>query len=179
MQRALELYASLVNYPNEFFAQDIQSLEEYMRGLNKDQAILEQLQLFKNDIEKLNLEELQELYTPTFDLSPVCSPHVGFHLFGESYKRGSLMAKLREEFQHFGLQEGSEIPDHLSHILKYCAVIIGVEQEHEVYEELLTLILFPAVEKMVDSFAETTNPYKYLIGSLSLWLTEQCGSSVY
>ncbi len=174
MQRVLELYAGLVDYPNEFFVQDIHRLEECVRGFGHSPSILEQLQLFQKSIEKLSLVKLQELYTSTFDLSPICSLHVGFHLFGESYKRGTLMAKLREEYQNAGLQEGTEIPDHLSNILKYCAVLSGMEQEHEVYLELLTFIVLPGVEKMAASFAETANPYQYLLGSLSAWLADQC-----
>ena len=46
-------------------------------------------------VEKVSLSDLQELYTRTFDLNPVCALEVGYHLFGENYKRGEFLANLR------------------------------------------------------------------------------------
>lgn len=177
MQWILELYARLAWYPDEYYLQDIHSLEDHIQGLGNSKIIMENMRRFEDSLKKLSLAEMQELYTTTFDLSPVCSPHVGFHLFGESYKRGSFMAQLREEYQRFGMQEGSEIPDHFSYILRYCAELSSVDQE--LYRELLTLVLLPSMEKMTALFAETTNPYKYLMESFSSWLAEQCASPIH
>lgn len=172
LPRILQLYSTLVDYPNEFFIQDVEQLDQSVRASGHTLPVLEPLEKFRDSMGQLSVAELQETYTRTFDLSPVCSPHVGFHLFGESYKRGSLMAMLKLEYQTYGIQEGSEIPDHLSLVLKYCSVLAGMEQERELYEELLDLLVCPGVEKMVALFAETTNPYRYLLESLSAWLAQ-------
>jgi len=176
--RVWELYASLVEYPAVWVVPDIHSLAQQLRRLDPSTPAIERLESFANSVESLSVTELQELYTQTFDLSPICSPHVGYHIFGESYKRGALMAQLREEYQNMGLPAGSEIPDHLAYLLKYGSELAGLEPRAEIYEELLNLILYPGLNKMADTFADTTNPYKYLVESLLIWLAPQIGIEV-
>src|ERR1035437_11124036 len=43
--------------------------------------------------------EAEERYTALFDLNPVCTLHAGYHLFGEDYKRGELLAGLAAELR--------------------------------------------------------------------------------
>ncbi|HEX7057014.1 MAG TPA: molecular chaperone TorD family protein [Bacilli bacterium] len=167
----LELYARLTEYPNELIVPEIHSLARKLRDCGNAESALNQLAKFGDGVEHASVAELQELFTRTFDLLPVCSPHLGFQLFGESYKRGSLMAMLREEYRRVGLSEGAEIPDHLSCVLKLCALLSKREQEREVYAELLTLIVLPGVDKMVAAFAAAPNPYKHLLQSLASWLS--------
>ena len=45
----------------------------------------------------LDTAGLEELYTVSFDLSPVVTLEVGWHLFGEQYERGAFLARLRGE----------------------------------------------------------------------------------
>jgi len=176
--RVWEFYSSLVEYPEDWVVPGIHSLAQQLRRLDPSTPAIERLESFANSVEPLGVTELQELYTQTFDLSPMCSPHVGYHIFGESYKRGALMAQLRAAYQDMGLPEGAEIPDHLAYVLKYCSVLAGLESKADIYEELLNLILYPGLSKMADTFADSTNPYKYLVESLLIWLAPQIGIEV-
>jgi len=67
------------------------------------------------------LEALQELYTQTFDMNPASTLDVGWHLFGETYARGAFLVEIRQDFQEHGLEEGSELPDHLPQVLRLVA----------------------------------------------------------
>lgn len=78
------------------------------------------------------LEHLQELYTQSFDLNPAASLDIGWHLFGESYKRGAFLVGLRQDLREHELAEGSELPDHLPCVLRLLA-----ELEHGEHAELL------------------------------------------
>src|SRR5262245_39889159 len=60
------------------------------------------LETFYHDMQERSLEKMQEIYTITFDMQPVCYPYVGYQLFGESYKRGSFMARLNEAYHEAG-----------------------------------------------------------------------------
>jgi|SRR5690625_893679 len=173
LQQALKLYSNLFNYPNESFVQDAYLLRQKVQKNDNNDPISRKLDIFIKTIGQLNTTDLQELHTQTFDLRPVCSPHIGFHLFGESYKRGSLMAELKREYYTYGIEEGSEIPDHISLILQYLSVLSNLETEQKLYEDLLELCFCPGLEKMISTFEETTNPYKYLLESLSILLKEQ------
>lgn len=93
----------------------------------------------------LPLSGLQELYTRTFDLRPVCALDLGWHLFGEDYKRGLLLARMRRELRHHGVAETCELPDHLSH-----ALLLLARMEPAQAEEFASSIVAPALESMME-----------------------------
>ena len=61
--------------------------------------------------------QLEELYTRTFDLNPVCTPEVGWHIYGEQYRRGRFLVQARELLKIVGVDERGELPDHLMSLL--------------------------------------------------------------
>lgn len=106
------------------------------------------------------LEELQDLFTRTFDLAPTVPPYLGFHLHGESYRRGTLMAKLRALYQRYGVDEGGELPDHLGAVLKLLAVASADEE----LDELIRRELAPGLQRLLAaSEDERKNPYRALL----------------
>ncbi|NJN14286.1 MAG: hypothetical protein HC813_01110 [Planctomycetes bacterium] len=62
--------------------------------------------------------EMEELYTRTFDINPVCSLETGWQLFGEDYKRGAFLVEMRQRLQEAEIPEGTELPDHLGYTLR-------------------------------------------------------------
>ncbi len=62
--------------------------------------------------------DAEELYTRLFDLKPTCSLHVGFHVYGEAYQRGALLAGLVGELRAAGVDPGVELPDYLPNVLR-------------------------------------------------------------
>lgn len=63
--------------------------------------------------------ELEERYARTFDWSPTCCLEVGWHLFGERYERGAFLADMRAGLRAVGVDEGTELPDHLGTCLRW------------------------------------------------------------
>ena len=84
-----------------------------------DQPGKKSLSAFLEQLAGLTFGEREELYTRSFDLSPLMAPYVGFHLWGESYQRGNFMASLNRALQTANVDLGGELPDHLSPILRY------------------------------------------------------------
>ncbi len=76
---------------------------------------------FCSFVEQASPARLEELYTGTFDLQAVCYPYVGYHLFGDSYKRGMFMAQLNAGYRERGFSAGNELPDHVAVILRFLA----------------------------------------------------------
>lgn len=87
------------------------------------------------------LEPLQELYTQSFDMNPAASLDIGWHLFGESYKRGAFLVGLRDDLREHSLTEGSELPDHLPSVLRLLALL----EDGEHAELLLRACVVPAL----------------------------------
>jgi nitrate reductase molybdenum cofactor assembly chaperone NarJ/NarW len=99
---------------------------------------------FARDIAAIPLGGLQELYTTSFDLSPVCALDLGWHLFGEDYKRGLFLARMRRELRVHNIPETSELPDHLSRALLLLARMAPSQAE-----EFACAVVAPAVERML------------------------------
>jgi nitrate reductase molybdenum cofactor assembly chaperone NarJ/NarW len=124
-------------------------------------------------VEGTPLAQVEELYTRTFDMQPVCYPYVGHQLFGESYKRSMFMAELNAGYRERGFSAGAELPDHIAVVLRFLAS--GVEGDFS--QGLLNEGLIPALGKMEQAFGESSaNPYADVIGALNHLLSAPAGS---
>ncbi len=163
-----DAFAALLEYPSAEMTEQAQDCLEQLKPIHAEAA--EALDPFVRRLDQLSLEKMRELYTITFDMQPVCYPYVGYHLFGESYKRGAFMAQLNEAYHAREYSAGQELPDHLSVILRF----VGLDAENRQGEFCQALIhdgVLPALEKMIKVFdAESENPYFGLITALQLFL---------
>jgi len=124
---------------------------------------------FRRKVERLSVEKMQELYTQTFDLNPVCTLDVGYHLFGENYKRGELLAKLRETEEPYEIGQANQLPDHLPVLLR----LIEKLEDEELRMALIAEVLIPALGKMVEALGQTDNPYLQLIEAIGNALNDE------
>ncbi len=97
---------------------------------------------------------LEELYTTTFDLNPVATLEVGWHLWGEQYERGRFLADLRGLQDRLGIDSGTELPDHLTVLLPTIAAC----ENDELREKCAK-----AIEKILQKLDEQGNPYRHLL----------------
>ncbi|HOW66094.1 MAG TPA: molecular chaperone TorD family protein, partial [Verrucomicrobiota bacterium] len=122
---------------------------------------------FLSAVSALTPDQLEELYTATFDVAPSCVPYVSIHLFGEeNFKRGEFMAALQARYQQAEFSTGGELPDHVSILLKFAAQIDESERR-----ELIEYCLLGPMEIMAESLAET-NPYRFLLEAIRNTLSE-------
>ncbi len=105
--------------------------------------------------------EAEERYTGLFDLNPVCTLHVGYQLFGETYQRGEFLAHLSRELRERGLDPGQELPDHLPNLLRLLA---GVDEENAT--TLLEAALVPALQKMAEALADSQDCWSAILKAL-------------
>jgi nitrate reductase delta subunit len=84
---------------------------------------------------------------------------VGFHLFGESYKRGAFMAKLNGEYRARHFSAESELPDHLCVMLRYLADV----EDDEVALWLTDEAIAPALRKIAKGFDDSDSIYGILV----------------
>lgn len=160
---ALESLAPLLEYPGE----DYHALSEACAAsLNTDDAdtiaaqpaVGGHLSKFAEHVRTLTRDQLEELYTRTFDLNPTCSLDIGWHLYGEQYTRGAFLVSLRAAHRAHGVDEETELPDHLPSVLRLLARSGETEARDLTGESLL-----PAVEKMLSAFSNDQNPYSSLL----------------
>jgi nitrate reductase delta subunit len=142
--RLFAVFSVLLDYPR----QDLREAAEEAAALVADNPrAASRLGEFKSLVERTGLGRLQELYSATFDLSASSSPYLGYHLFGETYKRSLFLLKLRELYRAHGFHgEGSEMPDHLGVLLRFLAACEDPQLVRETVEEGLLPVLSKITE---------------------------------
>lgn len=120
---------------------------------------------FFDEIERVDPEGMEELYTRTFDLNPVATLELGWHLWGEQYERGRFLADLRALQEQLGVGMSTELPDHLT-------VVLETLDRMDDASALETQIA-PALEKIAKPLDEQGNPYRHLIRAVITALSTQ------
>jgi nitrate reductase assembly molybdenum cofactor insertion protein NarJ len=113
--RPLGLLAPLLLYPRADFPQLVATLRTELERYAPE--VLETIDATLRHFVGLPSWQLEELYTQAFDLNPVCTLEVGWHLYGEQYERGRFLVRARELLQSVGLEENGELPDFLPSLL--------------------------------------------------------------
>lgn len=162
------LFAVLLEYPTPALAHQARECSELLRPA----AVAALLDEFCSLVEQVPPARLEELYTSTFDLQAVCTPYVGYHLFGESYKRGMFMAQLNAGYRERGFSAGNELPDHIAVILRFLAAAPA----DDFSQALLDEGLIPALDTMAQAFGDRSdNPYAAVIRALLFVLRDPGG----
>jgi nitrate reductase delta subunit len=157
MNHLYEILASSLEYPAEDWNARLDRCRQWLTIQEPEVAV--QFIRFRRKVKELSIAQVQELYTRTFDLNPVCTLDIGYHLFGESYKRGELLAKLRETEAPYELGQANQLPDHLPVLLRLLTKL----EDEELRLALMSEILIPALGKMLEALSQTDNPYRDLI----------------
>jgi nitrate reductase delta subunit len=148
---AYDLYAELLDYPQPDLARTaeragLRELAEWAAGLDS--------------------REVEEVYTRTFDLHAPCCLEVGWHLFGETYRRGGFLVKLTVACREHGVAPGTELADHLSVLLRLVSRLGDDEDPRGLVEEAI----LPAIDKMIAALdgagAGAANPYRALLAAV-------------
>lgn len=144
---ALAALGTLLEYPNEIFS------------LRCGKA---PVAAFTAEISVLSTEQVQELYTRSFDLSPVCVPYLSVHLFGaESFKRGELMTGLKAAYERTGFACGTELPDHIAVVLQSAPYL-----DAEEWADLERFVIAPATEKMLAELEKAGSPWRHVVAAV-------------
>lgn len=165
-----DLFAALLEYPTPELPHQAGACAALLAEGYPEAADL--VLQFQGSVSGLTTTRMEEIYTRTFDLQPVCYPYVGYHLFGESYKRGAFMAQLNENYRSYGYSAGNELPDHVAVILRFCA--LGEAARNTGFTQALICEgLAPTLKKMAGALnAQPDNPYSSVVMALSLVFTD-------
>jgi nitrate reductase delta subunit len=160
--------AAILEYPTSFLWEHLEGCIHILAASHDGAADL--LRRFKSFLEQTPISEMEEIYTRTFDLQPLCFPYVGYHLFGEDTRRGMFMVKLKERYRFYDFSPGNELPDHLAVMLRFLARL----EEGEESGELVRACIIPSLEKMIRGFGDRENAYRLVMEAL-LAVTQEKG----
>ncbi|MCZ7555750.1 MAG: molecular chaperone TorD family protein [Bacteroidia bacterium] len=127
------------------------------------------LREFAVAVGQLSPTELEELYTRTFDINPSASLELGWHLYGERYERGAFLVLMRQQLREYGIAEGCELPDHLTHVLQLFGRMSDTQRTGMVEQYLLR-----GMSVLMDAWEGPENPYRRLLDALQSLLLSLC-----
>jgi len=165
----LQGFGSLLDYPGTDWPSLTESCAQLVAGETPE--IVNAFTRFRDGVLRHSLSGLQELYTRTFDLNPVCALEIGYHLFGENYKRGEFLANLRSTEAPFDLGQDKQLPDYLPVLLRLLTKL----EDEELRTALIVECMVPAIEKMITSLNDSQNPYRSLLQTVQPALRSQGG----
>lgn len=165
MNRIYERFADLLEYPSTNWDTEVAACKKLVSGHG-----LELLTSFTTYCGEVNdLSSLQEIYTRTFDLNPVCTLDIGYHLFGENYKRGVFLANLHETEVPFELGQERQLPDYLPVLLRLLTKL----DDEELCDSLIVECMLPALAKMLKALGDGANPYRHLLDTVRIKLESE------
>ncbi len=160
-------FAELIKYPKE----DIKlRVEECMKALAESKEYppeaLEALSEFKAELEEISLDDLQGIYSYTFELTVEYTLDLGHHLY-DGFKRSNNLASLKAMYREQGFPYDEiakgEIPDHLPVVLQF----LDFTKDEVLKSDLRATLVILAIEKLVKGFERNKgNIYAHLINAI-------------
>ncbi|GIK10126.1 MAG: hypothetical protein JETCAE02_00140 [Anaerolineaceae bacterium] len=143
MRSLYQCFARMLEYPAGGTLQAAIKAQGLLR--DEDPQSAAQLKEFYDYAAALPPGRLEEVYTGTFDLDAACHPYVGYHLFGETYKRSIFLVELKQRYatDNFAFPD-TELPDHLAVILHFLATARDETQTQEIARDAL----LPTLDRM-------------------------------
>ena len=151
----LEPILQTISYPEVGMVNSLDQILELCVDENRD--VHELIQKFKKIVESEDLESMREKYTRTFDLKAMTCLDIGYVLFGEDYKRGAFLVQIQRLQKEYGIDAGSELPDHLPNFLKLLAALPEGSEKQELVEK----IFLPALSRIIAEFEREQNQQNY------------------
>lgn len=162
--RLCEIFSHLLSYPNEDYKEWV---ELCAAGLDEPARAI--FQSFAEVARGEPLARLEENFVATFEMTTKRPLEIGWHLYGEQYKRGEFLVRMRKMLRDHGVEENHELPDHLSHCLALLPRMEGSDADAFVAGYLL-----PAIEKLLKGF-QAENPYQQVLLTLKHLLSQPAG----
>lgn len=147
----------LFKYPSESLKAHALEVEKLIQ--NDYDAGMINYSDFLAQVLEMPLGKHQEYYVNTFDVQALCHIDVGYTLFGEDLKRGNFLVKLQDEYKQYDIDLENELPDHLPNVLS----LLACSTDYEFNNDLVNLILLPAILSMIKDFKSESNIYFKLL----------------
>lgn len=122
-RHSLELVSLLLAYPDATLSHTLRELDKPHQCLHRIPRLDAVVAAFVHTVSAMPLTQWQALYVETFDLDPLSSLHLTWHVFGDSPRQGRALAAISEVYRDAGFAPvPRELPDYLPMMLEFMAV---------------------------------------------------------
>src|SRR4030066_605457 len=158
------LLAGLLDYPAEDIQSKVEEAINIVGGHTEyPKEVTESLKEFKKVLAEMSLDDLQGVYSYTFEMSSDHSLDMGSHIL-EGFKRSGTLVHIKTMYRRFefpfeSLSKG-ELPDHLPLVLRFLAFV----KDEQVKKDFRMDFVIRALEKLYKNFQQDQeNPYGHII----------------
>lgn len=160
-------FAALLDYPMGDLTSRIDDTVNIFGGDSQyPPEVLTALKDFKAAIAYISLDELQETYSYTFEMSSDYTLDLGHHVL-DGFKRAEKLVNIKTMYRKYNfpfetLGRG-ELPDHLPLVLRF----MGFVEDEEVKRDFRRDFVIKALEKLNKNFTKNQeNPYSPAINAV-------------
>ena len=161
--------AELLRYPHEDVRPNVDAcIEALSCNQQYPEEVAKELRSFKNDLDRLSLDALQELYSYTFELVSDTTLDMGYYLHAgqDGFKRARNLVTIKAMFRDkgFPFEEISkgELPDHLPVLLQF----LGFLEEENLRKDFIKTFVIVALEKLNRNFQGKKNAYRQMVNAV-------------
>lgn len=140
------LLAGLLDFPEQRLKEDVNEVQFFLDSRYPDAG--DNFRPFCELVKNISVDDIQELYTRTFEVQAITTLDLGYLLFGDDYKRAELLVNLNREHNTIGNNCGHELADHLPNVIRLIALL----EDDELRLELLKKLIIPGLKKMIGEF---------------------------
>lgn len=149
VNQALDRLGRLLQYPDENLPAAVRDARKQIEPMIP--AADDELASFEAFVSNHDLAHWRQIYTDAFDLDPLFKIYIGYHLFGETYKRSHFLVRLNEHYCEHEYDCKPELPDHLAVVLRFLP-----HCDHEEFREgLIQEGIVPSVKNMLGKSSAT------------------------
>ncbi len=168
MEKSLyDHFAGLLDYPHQDIkirtGECIKALANYPKY---PAEAMEELKSFQREIEDIPLDDIQGVYSYTFELTTDFTLDMGSHIY-DGFKRSNQLATIKSMYKLSGFPyedvSKGELPDHLPVVLRFLSFL----QDEDLKKNFRETFLILAMEKLVKNFDKNRkNVYSHLITAI-------------
>jgi len=162
-----EHFADILQYPGEGTRAKIaETIDAISRCPQYEPEVTEAMNRFLEEVDKLPLDDIQGIYSYTFELTSEYTLDLGHFLF-DGFKRSNNLASLKAMYREKGFPYDEvakgELPDHLPVLLTF----LGTLEDSELKQDVTDSFLIMALEKLDKNFEKNKgNLYCHLINAI-------------
>ncbi len=162
-----EYFADILHYPGEETRANVEAaIEALSQCTQYPPEVMEEMKNFLAEVDKLSLDDMQGIYSYTFELTSEYTLDLGHFLY-DGFKRSNNLASLKAMYREKGFPYDEvakgELPDHLPVVLAF----LGTLEDEELKQDVTSSFLVMALEKLDKNFERNKgNLYCHLISAI-------------
>jgi nitrate reductase molybdenum cofactor assembly chaperone NarJ/NarW len=158
----LKVISVLLLYPDNEFVDWLSSLENELDDNNINGSDKNRLLGFVAAVKNMSLLRLQENYTQIFDMNPGTCLNLTYHSFGDTEKRGQILAQMDQVYLNAGYERTTgELPDYLPLVLEFLSQGLGSEGIDLLWSQL------DGLKNIIANLNDQDSPYQMLFEILT------------